>query len=680
MRAVIRELAANAKDAMIDASKGDQPFEIHLPNRFEPWFSVKDYGIGLSHDDVMHLYSTYFESTKTDSNEVTGCLGLGSKSPFAYVDGFTVESRWDGVLTVYSCAKNEKGMPTITVLGDPAETDETNGIEVKMAVKDEDMREFATKAAKELRHFDPAPTITGNTDYGIEEIDYWLDGTDWKMIRGDNYYSYGSANIHAIQGNVTYPIEADSLKDLTEAQKSILNTKLDLWFPLGDLDVAPSREMLSYNDTTIANIKARLDLVAKEVVPLFQDQFDDAKTLWDARKIFGTMSNELPSGLKSLLADSSVGLKWKGQKLSSHFTLDKDEIDFNIICFERGCYGNRGRKMDYGYHRSKKIAASDNVAFYYDDLGHGSHSRLTYYLDEGNGGTMPRHNYLLKTDAKKDLRKISKTLGNVKIQAVSNLPKKPRAERAERQVTSKVLEYIGSSSDRRDSWKPTKIKMKEGGIYVTIQRYKVYDKIDGSWSDIDYSFDSIINAAKEHNIIDLTDKPIYGIRKGDVEKMKDDSGWVSLFDLIRDNIGKVITKEKAALKIANHNAFEIFDFDFSDFDNEFIAEGFTKGTPLFKFIKAYKYMRDQDTTRAAALRNVAVKVRYDMNKVGAKHDLKKLWEVVKDTYPLLSLISSNSMRGGYYRTDDATAKDNFAKLVDYIKMVDAQAIPLKKAA
>lgn len=667
-RAVIRELAANAKDAMIDAGKGDQPFEIHLPNTFEPWFSVKDNGIGLSHEDVMNLYSTYFESTKTDSNNTTGCLGLGSKSPFAYVDAFTVEARWNGVLTLYSCYYNEEGIPAITVMGDSLETDEVNGLEVKMPVKEYDMREFATKAAKELRHFDPAPIITGNKDYGIEEIDYWLDGTGWKMIRGDNYFGYGGS-IHAIQGNVTYPIKSDSLKDLTNAQKAILETKVDIWFPLGELDVAPSREALSYDDTTIANIKARLDLVAKEVVPLFHDQFDDAKTLWDARKIFRTMSQELPRGLKTLLSDSNVGLKWKGKSLSSYFTIVKEDIDFDIIDFERGCYGNRGRKIIYGVHGEKKIEASDDIVFFYDDMGHGSHSRLTYYLDEGNGA---RHNYLIKTDAKKHLRKFSKTLGNVKIQAISNLPKKPRAERNERQVTSKVLEYTGSSHDRRDSWKPTEVKLSEGGIYVMIQRYKVYDMYIGSdhWNDIGYSFDGIIELAKKNNIIDLTDKTIYGIRKGDVEKLKDDSGWVSLFDLIRDNIGKAITKEKVAQKIANHNAFEQFDFDFSNFADELIAEGFTKGTELFKFVKAYKYMRDQDSSCATAIRSVAIKVRYDMSEETPKHDLKKLWVAVEDIYPLLTFISASSLRGGYYNNGNSDA--NFAKLVEYIYMVDAQ--------
>ena len=49
--ACIRELSCNAFDAHVDAGKADQPFEVHLPTSFEPWFSVKDFGTGLEHGE-----------------------------------------------------------------------------------------------------------------------------------------------------------------------------------------------------------------------------------------------------------------------------------------------------------------------------------------------------------------------------------------------------------------------------------------------------------------------------------------------------------------------------------------------------------------------------------------------------------------------------------------------------
>ena len=101
IRAIIREISCNAADAhkMIG---NEQPFQVSLPSRLNEQFVVRDFGPGLSHDDVMELYTTYFASTKSDSNDYTGALGLGSKSPFAYCDTFGVTSWHQGVARTYS--------------------------------------------------------------------------------------------------------------------------------------------------------------------------------------------------------------------------------------------------------------------------------------------------------------------------------------------------------------------------------------------------------------------------------------------------------------------------------------------------------------------------------------------------------------------------------------------------
>ena len=90
IRAIIRELSCNAVDSHVAAGKQDTPFDVHLPNQLDPTFRIRDYGTGLTHDQVLNIYTTYFESTKTESNQFIGALGLGSKSPFSYTDNFTV--------------------------------------------------------------------------------------------------------------------------------------------------------------------------------------------------------------------------------------------------------------------------------------------------------------------------------------------------------------------------------------------------------------------------------------------------------------------------------------------------------------------------------------------------------------------------------------------------------------
>ena len=674
IRAVIRELAANAKDAMIDAGKGDIPFEIHLPNRFEPWFAVKDFGIGLCHEDVMHLYSTYFESTKTESNTVTGCLGLGSKSPFAYVDSFTVESRWNGVKTLYSCFYNEAGIPTIAVLSKPFATDEENGLEIKMAVKEADMREFAQKAARELRRFDPSPIITGNKDYAVKPIKYWVEGAGWKLMKTDDYYGYSGSKIHAVQGNVTYPVDTNLLTDVSAEQRLVISgLHLDLFFEIGELDVAASREALGYDEATIAAIKTRLSVVANELPPLFQDKFTECKTLWEARILFKDITSDLPHGMQGLLSDANVGLKWKGQTVSGAFEFKKEDLDIELVMFQRGTKGNRGSNQPYSYNGTMKFVASNDSLFFYDDLGHGSHSRMTHFLE--TNGDAKRNNYLVKTDNKKLLKKFSKALGSVKLQPVSNLAKRPKAVLAEVRVTSKVLRYTGTAYDRRDSWEPTELDLKTGGIYVMINRFHVHDRKDenSDWNDVS-NFSEIVEAAKDNDIVDLTSKEIYGIRKGDVAKLKDDSGWVSLFDLIRDSLKSVIVKEKVEQIIADSAEFNGFNFDLSPYVESLEQHKFSKTSALGRFMFAYKYMSKRQTDRVSSIRSVANRVNFKLNDAKPKHDLDKIWKTAREVYPLISLLDHSSIRGGYYAFNDAgkqAAAKNIKTVLQYIDDIDA---------
>ena len=135
IKAIIRELSCNAVDSHVAAGKGDVPFEVHLPNALEPHFSIRDFGTGLSHDQVTNIYTTYFESTKTASNDFIGALGLGSKSPFSYTDNFTVTAIKDGRKGIYSAFINGEGVPSIALMMEE-QTDEPAGVEIKFSVND----------------------------------------------------------------------------------------------------------------------------------------------------------------------------------------------------------------------------------------------------------------------------------------------------------------------------------------------------------------------------------------------------------------------------------------------------------------------------------------------------------------------------------------------------------------
>lgn len=329
--AVIRELGCNAYDAQISAGTSNKPFDVHLPNSFEPHFSIRDYGVGLSEHDIMNLYTTYFESTKSNDNDVVGCLGLGSKSPFAYVDQFTVTSFFAHEKKVYTVFMAQNGTPSIIKVSEELTT-EPNGLEIHMMVNQNDFRAFAGKAQHIFKRFPVLPRITGNKDCKLQQLVHGRVGATYKVrnkLQNDHYNeTYSGA--YAVQGVVGYPIIYSKIDkfNLTDRQKSILkDLPIDIDFPIGELDIAPSREELSYDTLTQSNIYKALVKVEKELNTLLQMHLKPAKTEWEARKLWGDFFSKpfyrSSSGLDTDRFPIELGyifgkeLPWNGKKISS---------------------------------------------------------------------------------------------------------------------------------------------------------------------------------------------------------------------------------------------------------------------------------------------------------------------------------------------------------------------------
>ena len=75
--AVIREYGTNAWDSHKTSGCPDKPINVTLPTDFDPTYTVRDYGSGLSDDEVLRVFTGYGTSTKRDSNAAVGMLGIG---------------------------------------------------------------------------------------------------------------------------------------------------------------------------------------------------------------------------------------------------------------------------------------------------------------------------------------------------------------------------------------------------------------------------------------------------------------------------------------------------------------------------------------------------------------------------------------------------------------------------
>jgi hypothetical protein len=291
VRAIIRELSTNAADAHVDAGNPDTPFEIHLPNTWEPYFYIRDFGTGLSPEQVVEVYTVFFESTRTTSNDFTGCLGIGSKAPFSYTDNFLVTSWYNGTEYTYSAFRNEHGMPSIALMAE-SPTEEPNGLKIHIAVPSQDHDEFRQKAISVYVHFRVKPKCVGQSPALVfPNPTPVAQGKGWKLY-GDSW-SYPTL----VMGNVGYRVNDDSNR--------FSSSKLTLEAPLGAVDIAASREGLHYSERTNKFLKEQFDRIHKELIDSFADQLCELPSRWDAykwaNKLTGTVAHFLKRNQQALL-------------------------------------------------------------------------------------------------------------------------------------------------------------------------------------------------------------------------------------------------------------------------------------------------------------------------------------------------------------------------------------------
>ena len=286
VKAVIRELSCNAADAH-KMTGTSVPIEIKIPNALDNQFYVKDYGPGLDHDTLMKLYTTYFESTKSSNNDMTGGFGLGSKSPFAYTDSFTVESRQQGIKNIYTAFVDEDSIPNIAHLS-TSETDEPDGLTVGFPVKPADFRKFEAEAVEVVSWFDTNVTLKGTSAKATSNLDKKniAYSTKHVSIQGSKFVPeqrsiLGHSNSHwqqrshmVVMGNVAYPLQKqDEWKDNAKIRWLLQRNCIFPW-SIGEVSIAVSREELAYDKQSLKNLPLILESAFDEVAQEIKKQID----------------------------------------------------------------------------------------------------------------------------------------------------------------------------------------------------------------------------------------------------------------------------------------------------------------------------------------------------------------------------------------------------------------------
>jgi hypothetical protein len=285
--APIREWSTNAIDACIAANKPVK-FDVHLPTLEESYFSVRDYGDGLSQEDILGLFSTLGASTKRHSNAYNGTFGIGRMSGLAYADAFTVESYYNGNYHSYVISIKD-GVPVAVELANTITT-EPNGLKLSLSVKTEDISDFVAKAENIYRYFDHVPKL--NIPLKLD-INYIARGDTWYLL---NHTSCSKV----IMGNVVYqlPYKVTNEWDFKHC--------LMLKVPIGTLAVNPGRESLSLDKTTFDNLNKQYAKAATEILETFKKQLDEDLPFFEKVKLYDNIKNHLPWSLRDSIATPTV--------------------------------------------------------------------------------------------------------------------------------------------------------------------------------------------------------------------------------------------------------------------------------------------------------------------------------------------------------------------------------------
>jgi hypothetical protein len=586
IRAIIRELSCNAVDSHTAAGKADTPFDVHLPNQLEPWFAIRDYGTGLTHEQVTNIYTTYFESTKTDSNAFIGALGLGSKSPFSYTDNFTVTAIKDGVKGIYTAFINDQGVPSIALMTQE-QTDEPSGVEVKFSVNElRDFSKFTDEARYVYTYFALRPVISGPTNFEFRNISYESRDIIPGVHQTDRNGSHGSRSI-AIMGNICYPIEVPNAEASLGELRNLLSCGLEIHFAIGELDFQASREGLSYIPQTIEAIKNKLTALNAVLADKLAEEANAVANLWD-RAVFLSKrkDNYLWSAavVKYATTNPIPTFEPKSYGGLKTFKLKVDELasQYNIrvqgFIHRRGSstmsslssgleYGDKKADGHYETWHSWSVGVEEHCHFIINDTKTGAGQRAKFHYKNTKTDIHARSVFIIEpVDRQKRVLvdAFFKAISNPptdRIFQASSLMEKPRAKGMGKNVTIMKLERRGGRGYRRsdedmvwrDAGKADSFDANETHYYVPLVGFQMQ------------STKGYYDAKTFHS--DVTSLPglfkgeVYGVRKGDLAWVKLQKNWVNLEEHIEKTLnGKDLSsllRSVVRSQIEDHNLFDM---------------------------------------------------------------------------------------------------------------------------
>lgn len=360
IQAICREISCNARDAVREAGKPDQPIQISLPNTLEPYLKIKDQGVGISPDRIENVFIKFGASTKRSDNKQTGGWGLGAKVPMSYSDSFAIETIYNGTKYNYSAIIDETRVGKLITLS-TSKSNEVNGTEISIPIKSADFKTFKDNVEYVCRHWKTKPLIKNDTiSYKTPKPS--LSGKNWMLCSDHN------ENIRLIIDQIEYPLDTKELKsDKADKLLGSLNGSLYLSFETGDISLSANRENIHLDKMTREKVSARIDEVMDDLAKTIQAEIDKQPDLYQANlylhtKAYSSFYNTTNTNLLT------KKIKFKGVELSNTSSYQLNDLA-QCIVFDRLRYG-------YNTHYSNQTVQNISVGYPRASFGFTSNSQI----------------------------------------------------------------------------------------------------------------------------------------------------------------------------------------------------------------------------------------------------------------------------------------------------------------
>lgn len=654
--AVIREYSTNAVDANIEAGFiGTGPIDIKLPTMADSTLSFRDYGNGLTDDEVCSLYVKYGASTKRSSNDYTGCLGIGCKAGFAYGDSFTVISYTTNKINTWLARIDESKKGTISLLNSKHNHDPGNtGTEIQVAIRKQDIDDCVKKAKQFFKYWLQQPNI--NTD--LESVNVFEQTNDWIIANTDNqhgYYNRGNAKL--IMGNIMYPLDSSKANISNTAANLLQCPNVILLAPMGAVDIAANRESLEYTDRTRNALTAMTNNMLIDLTTKLSTQIKDQPSRIKASISSHHYDDVLPNTVSNIIKQNT---KWRNLPLINNISLNGKTVTKHYR------KKRSWRSDEYVFTKDTKISSfslQSNMTLCVHDTNNiplANATRRIRQLQENNNNNiqdvfvvinksdLPNCEPFLTTKDYTNLDDVTPLPANRTIIAKDGTKSKVKAVR----INVCEVKPASLKSERFTKDEITNpIPCQNTGkiVYIPKDRY--------NWLGFATGLDHLDEINKAIILFNAGyPRPnIYGVNKQHVKKLNDT--WISLdkyLELLVSNYKKdVPNMYKLGLQLTSSNNNEPgWDWRMIHcIEQANIKE-------IQEYLKIYNYDKTNDMNQLINAFNTAIQFKA----IEQSDYLSKKGQIIKDKYPMLFYTSHLS-----YQHD----KDEYLKVIkQYAKLIN----------